>query len=208
MKYMHIRWPQTIQYSLPWASKLCMYSVYGKHQFYVKSLRVLSTPHVSIHGCVGWNSQSRTPMSFRSVELWQRSIFTGTINGFCVKSLQTTKMSLQVNIHLRMNLRFNSRPISKWSSVRRLSFGFSSTRSKKKLWEWVAVSHHVTQPTVWKHWRKQNTDPNQRPDLIRSSSTTRLLTEGVPLPLCWLSDARPVPIIAHHLQTAEILCYK
>jgi len=56
---------------------------------HVKSFRVLSAPQVTIHGCVGWNSQSRTPTSFCSLELWQRSIFTGTINGFCIRSLQT-----------------------------------------------------------------------------------------------------------------------
>jgi len=57
--------------------------------FHAKSFRVLSKPQVTIHGWVGWNSQSSTPTSLCSAEPWQRSIFTGTINGFCIRSLHT-----------------------------------------------------------------------------------------------------------------------
>jgi len=35
----------------------------------------------------------------------------------------------------------------------------------------------------------QSTGPNQWPGLILSSFSTRLLTQGALLPLCWLSDA-------------------
>jgi len=36
----------------------------------------------------------------------------------------------------------------------------------------------VTRPSMSKQWGKHNTDPNQRPGLILSSSTIGLLTEG------------------------------
>jgi hypothetical protein len=54
---------------------------------------VLSIPQVKIHGCDGWNSQSSVPMSGLLDEEWHRSIFTGTINGFCIKSLRTGNIS-------------------------------------------------------------------------------------------------------------------
>ena len=53
---------------------------------YVYSLIVWSEPLEKIQGCVGWNSQHRAPRLCDSS--WPRRIFTGTMSGFCSKSLK------------------------------------------------------------------------------------------------------------------------
>lgn len=52
----------------------------------VKRRNVESAPALISQGCVGWNVQSRTPRL--SCCLCPRRTFTGTINGFCMKSLK------------------------------------------------------------------------------------------------------------------------
>jgi hypothetical protein len=62
--------------------------VLHSHASYEKSLIVLSMPQVRIHGWFGWNSQSNVPISELLVVAWQCSTFTGTISGFCSRSLK------------------------------------------------------------------------------------------------------------------------
>lgn len=47
---------------------------------------VESAPDENIHGCVGCQITSNTPKS--SCDWWVCNFFSGTINGFCNKSLQ------------------------------------------------------------------------------------------------------------------------
>ena len=53
---------------------------------YVKSLTVWSDPLEKTQGWVGWNSQHNTPRSL--VAWWPLKTLTGTISGFCRRSLQ------------------------------------------------------------------------------------------------------------------------
>ena len=70
------------------ASLRCPSTEYGNliHQIY--NLTVESAPHVNIQGCDGWNTQSKIPRL--SVVLWPLRSLTGTINGFCIRSLKKT----------------------------------------------------------------------------------------------------------------------
>ena len=56
---------------------------------YVNNLMVLSAALENNHGCVGWNTQLRTPKFL--VRSCPRRIFTGTISGFCNRSLKSHK---------------------------------------------------------------------------------------------------------------------
>lgn len=60
---------------------------------YVKSRMVESAPEEKTQGCVGWKMTSRTPRS--RVISCPRRTFTGTISGFCRRSLRGERRRLE-----------------------------------------------------------------------------------------------------------------
>lgn len=154
---------------------------------------VESAPDEKIHGCVGCQITSNTPKS--SCCLWVCSFFSGTINGFCNKSLQKRE---------------------EWSILM-----LNATEISVRVQIHTCKPFHVTQSPIDRHWLTRTVDTaDGRPHFVRHSCASVSFDMALSINLnqtkasscrtwtpvnCRLLDVLPYPkSICYSLSTSSI----
>lgn len=74
-----------------------------KYLFIYVYIRIVeSAPAEKIHGSMGWNITSKIPKSL--YDSWLCNLFSGTINGFCKRSLKKNIQRLNIYIDMQKKI--------------------------------------------------------------------------------------------------------